>query len=671
MISPKSPGVYVEEFESGSRPIEGASTSIGGFIGVAESGPTEGLPVYITSFADYQRTFGGYLPSSYGQYRYLPYAVESFFNNGGSKCYVIRVLPQMAKAAQNVGVSSGVRLQLTEDLEIGNTTLKLESLFGIENGGKLTIEVLDGKDRVKNSAEDQEIEYDQDNQRLKLKKPLSFRCGKDETRITVTKTAADETIGGGATLGISAINKGQWGNGIVARFTPSSQAKSQIIEVIDDGEAEKYRIKNKNGFYVGAIVAFIDNALNKEYRRIVFMEDDVITLSKALSYDGDVVDTGIIPQKMLYTCEFNLEVTYKKQVENYYYLSMNPQTPNYYVNAVNGRSNLIQLLPVSGSESYTREDPFDMPTNSVMINKNLCVTLADGDDGNVNGLTADDFKGYDNGPGRRTGIQAFKDIDNCSIMAMPGITDIDAQLQLKQHCESQKYRFAVLDIPETYYKTEDLKKHREFFDTSYAALYHPWVKTFDPYEKREMYMPPSGCVMGIYSRSDETRGVHKAPANEVVQNVTGLKYMFNEGEQDDLNPRGINLIRAFTGRGIRVWGARTCSSDSLWKYVNVRRLFIYLEESIYRNTQWVVFEPNNERLWARVKLTITDFLTRVWRDGAFMGTKPEQAFYVKCDRTTMTQDDIDNGRLIVEIGVAPVKPAEFVIFRITQWNSQE
>ena len=174
-------------------------------------------------------------------------------------------------------------------------------------------------------------------------------------------------------------------------------------------------------------------------------------------------------------------------------------------------------------------------------------------------------------------------------------------------------------------------------------------------------------MAGIYARSDTERGVHKAPANEVVRGAKKLEFLITKGEHDLLNPRGVNVIRFFPGRGIRVWGARTLSSNTLWKYINVRRLFIYIEESIEEGTQWVVFEPNNEKLWARVRATITQFLTRVWRDGALMGTKAEEAFFVKCDRSTMTQDDIDNGRLICVIGIAPVKPAEFVIFRIAQW----
>jgi phage tail sheath protein FI len=232
-------------------------------------------------------------------------------------------------------------------------------------------------------------------------------------------------------------------------------------------------------------------------------------------------------------------------------------------------------------------------------------------------------------------------------------------------------RFAVLDIPQNSKKIDDVTNHRNIFDSHFAALYHPWLEVFDPLDKKNIAIPPSGSVAGIYARSDNTRGVHKAPANEVVRACTGLDCQYNKGEQDILNPKGVNLIRVFPGQGIRVWGARTCSSNSLWKYVNVRRLFIFIEESIKANTNWVVFEPNDEMLWTRVKRTIDVFLENVWKSGALMGGSPNEAFYVDVGRSTMSQDDIDNGRLICVIGVAPVKPAEFVIFRITQKTASE
>jgi phage tail sheath protein FI len=259
--------------------------------------------------------------------------------------------------------------------------------------------------------------------------------------------------------------------------------------------------------------------------------------------------------------------------------------------------------------------------------------------------------------------------DNISIVAVPGVVSEAVQGALISHCERNKYRIAVLDGPRNTPLVSDLQRHRNNFDSKYAALYAPWLMSLDLRNGSTITVPPSGHVAGIYARSDNTIGVHKAPANEVVRNILDVEIPFSTGEQDVLNPAGINLIRDLTPRGIRVWGARTITSDQEWKYVNVRRLFIFLEHSIDIGTQWVVFEGNSEDLWARVTATITAFLTGVWKSGALMGTKPEEAFFVTCDRSTMTQDDIDNGRLICEIGVAPVMPAEFVIFRIGQFTA--
>lgn len=263
-------------------------------------------------------------------------------------------------------------------------------------------------------------------------------------------------------------------------------------------------------------------------------------------------------------------------------------------------------------------------------------------------------------------VQAFADNDVVSIMAVPGVTDPNVQLTLVAHCENLASRFAVLDVPREARKVQDISSHREIVDSTYAAMYHPWPQVFDPLDKKNIMIPPSGSVIGIYARSDNSRGVHKAPANEVVRGCVGLDCQFHKGEQDILNPKGVNLIRSFPGRGIRVWGARTTSSDGSWKYINVRRLFIYIEESIKANTNWAVFEPNDEVLWVRVQRTISVFLNNMWREGSLAGSSPDEAFFVNIGRDTMSQDDIDNGRLICVIGVAPVKPAEFVIFRITQ-----
>src|SRR5687767_10614346 len=276
------------------------------------------------------------------------------------------------------------------------------------------------------------------------------------------------------------------------------------------------------------------------------------------------------------------------------------------------------------------------------------------------------YIGRDGGPGARTGLKCFEEIEEIALVAAPGQTSPAVQDAILSHCETRKDRFAILDSPETINGGVDkLPKPR---DSKYGAYYFPWIQVYDP-EKGNIFVPPSGHIAGVYSRVDSERGVHKAPANEIVRGALGLKYNISKGEQDLLNPKGINAIRTMQGGGIRIWGARTLSSDAAWKYINVRRLFIMVESSIERATQWVVFEPNDHRLWKRVTRTISSFLTLLWRNGALMGTSPDQAFYVKCDAETNPPEVVDAGQLVVEIGLAPVKPAEFVIFRIGQMAS--
>ncbi|MEO6771495.1 MAG: phage tail sheath C-terminal domain-containing protein [Kofleriaceae bacterium] len=285
----------------------------------------------------------------------------------------------------------------------------------------------------------------------------------------------------------------------------------------------------------------------------------------------------------------------------------------------------------------------------------------------------------DREPAARTGIYALKNALDVSLIAVPGQVTAAVQQALIDQCEDLRYRFAVLDAHGPADDTiDDITAQRQQFDTKYAAFYHPWLTIPDPFPTNlasiaQYPVPPSGHILGIYARTDEQRGVHKAPANEVVAGMTGLTRYLNQSEQDVLNayPVNIDVIRDFrvNSRGIRVWGARVITSDTDWKYVNVRRLMIFIEESLDRGLQWVVFEPNDEKLWARVRRSVSNFLTTVWRNGALEGDTKDQAFYVKCDRTTMTQDDIDNGRLICVVGVSPVKPAEFVIIRIGLWTA--
>jgi phage tail sheath protein FI len=281
-------------------------------------------------------------------------------------------------------------------------------------------------------------------------------------------------------------------------------------------------------------------------------------------------------------------------------------------------------------------------------------------------ITDDDYVGVDNGPGHRSGIQSLQDADNISIIAAPGRTAETVQNELIDQCELLRYRFAVLDGEQDPAggSVNAILNHRDNYDSSYAAYYAPWIAI--TLNNQNLFLPPSGHIAGVYAGTDNDRGVWKAPANVVVQNITGLKYYFTKGEQDILNPAGVNLIRRFTATGTRVWGARTISSDSSLKYVNVRRTLIFLEASIDHGTQWVVFEPNAPDTWDRLTDSVTAFLKTQWYNGALFGAKPEDSFFVRCDETIMTADDIQNGRLICHIGVAIVRPAEFVIFRIEQ-----
>lgn len=330
-------------------------------------------------------------------------------------------------------------------------------------------------------------------------------------------------------------------------------------------------------------------------------------------------------------------------------------------------ANLADLLPRHGVYSIT-----NIPTGQALATAGSAE------------LSLNDLKGNADD---RTGVNGLEVLDDCTMVCFPDIMSprvlnkygMDGVVALQEamitHCANMKDRFAILDAPQGL-KPQQIKQWRldSPFDSSYAALYYPWIKVANPFATGSSDMlievPPCGHMAGLYARVDGTRGVHKAPANEIVQGAVGLGYQVSKNEQDVLNPIGINCIRAFPGRGIRVWGARTLSSDPSWRYINVRRLFIMVEQSIKNGTQWVVFEPNDMDLWERVKRNVSAFLTMVWRDGALFGETPEASYYVKCDAETNPIEARDLGMMTCEIGICPVKPAEFVIFRVSQWSGE-
>ncbi len=556
-----SPGVYVEEYDSSPRAIEGVGTSTAGFIGMTVKGPSVGAPSLVTNFADFQRQFGGYLSEyTHGEYRYLAYAVEQFFTNGGTRCYVSRVIPEDAKVAT---AKAGI-------------------------------------------------------------------------------------------LSLRAANEGKWGNRIMVNFTTTNKRKMQLIEKQSE---LAYTAKSTAGFSEGDLVEFAG-----ELNRISAIFENTVTFEK--EFAGDVVDTTLVPKAVVYSVEMDATVRYEGEVEVYTELNLNPTSPNYIADKLRG-SNIIAVEEIAAAPEIAN------PVSMIFGEGKLAGTLAfaGGSDGTMEAVNAGTYIGEDKGPGKRTGIRSFIENTVASIIAVPGITIPEVVVSLVAHCENQQNCFAILDIPQDKVKVSDVLEYREMIDSTYAAMYHPWVQVYDPITKKPGFVPPSGAVAGVYSRTDVTRGVHKAPANEVIQ-CTGLSVGYNNGEQDILNPAGVNLIRALPGQGIRVWGARTASSNASFKYVNVRRLFIYVEQSIKNATNWVVFEPNNSSLWARVQMTVSSFLENMFRAGMLAGETPAESFFVDIGPATMSRDDIMNGRLICEIGIAPSRPAEFVIFRVTQFTAE-
>jgi len=272
--------------------------------------------------------------------------------------------------------------------------------------------------------------------------------------------------------------------------------------------------------------------------------------------------------------------------------------------------------------------------------------------------------GADEGVGKKTGLFLFDTVPEIALVCAPGVTEPAAQDAILTHCERNRFRFAILDSPEGLEKGIDTMPMPR--DSIMGAYYFPWVEMYDTGADQNVHAPPSGGIAGVYSRVDSTRGVHKAPANELFRTALGLKYNLTDAEQELLNPKGINCIREFPGRGIRVWGARTISSNPEWRYINVRRLFCMVEQAIQNGTNWVVFEPNTRDLWKKITRNITSFLLNIWRSGALFGDTPEEAFYVRCDDELNPPESIDAGYVVVELGIAPAKPAEFVVFRVSQ-----
>ncbi|MCR5236175.1 MAG: phage tail sheath subtilisin-like domain-containing protein [Lachnospiraceae bacterium] len=475
------------------------------------------------------------------------------------------------------------------------------------------------------------------------------------TRCFVMRVAPPDAKASSAEKGIltvTAKNPGLWGDKVQITLNTVKKQKLQLLEKTETG----YKAKSTDGFREGDIVEF-----EGTYTTIKTIMDRIITFTDELP--DEAVDDAIIPKSLVYLVTFDMGIRYGDDAERYQELSFNIGSPKYIGSKLAGS----ELVDVAVKPMEKAGNPVEEILGEGV--ESGAFFLEGGSDGSVSKVNAGTFIGEDGGPGKRTGLQSFIENNNVSMLAVPGITIPEVVVSLVGHCENLKSRFAVIDMPADMYKTSDLIGYRGMIDSTYAAMYHPWIEVFDRSSNKSDYIPPSGAVMGVYSRTDQNRGVHKAPANETVF-CSGLKTNYTKDEQDMLNPEGINLIRALPGQGIRIWGARTASSNASFKYVNVRRLFIYVEESIKANTNWVVFEPNDATLWQRVELSISGFLDGLWRNGMLAGDSPATSYFVEIGPTTMSRDDINNGRLICNIGIAPSKPAEFVIFRVTQFTAE-
>lgn len=726
-----SPGVYIEELP-GPQPIQGVSTSTTGMIGVTLKGPTLGKPALVTSFNEFNQTFGGLIDEPKdeaervrwelndregGLWWRFPLAVKGFFDNGGQRLFVKRVVSTQAAAAE-----APITTSLVQDRAAGTardplllaastaTPAPPDLLRAVANaegnwGKDLSVRVRPGIAR-----------------RLQAvfvgpagspPGPLGTTLFGDLNKGQTTTTVA-WPVRLGAVAGPVIVEIARERFEVTAIPNPTGSPPTVSLQLPRSPSARSLRgtpvkifraaapatgttrdvhvvVPGEDAVYPGALVMVGPDQARATVTGLTLVPQPGDTPDLTRLQLTPVTQAGfpaIFESDAVEVVEAVVDVRYEEGASDPEVQRDEPQiltetfpglrldkltgTNRSIVDFVNAESNLIriEIVPQPAPPPPQVSVGWAAFPGGPSDSNNGWIPLAGGDLDALANLQPGDFVGTDGGPGRRTGIQALEDIEEVSICAVPGMWSRTVQSALIGHCERLKDRFAVLDAQRGL-TVQGVLTFRSSLDSKYAAIYHPWLKVLDPLTNKDVVVPPAGHMAGLYAFVDNDRGVHKAPANVVVQQISGLDDDINTREQDFLNPVGINALREFPFRGFRVWGARTISSTPEWRYVNVRRLFIFIEDSIKQGTQWVVFEPNAEPLWAQVTQAVTNFLDTVWRSGALEGLKQEEAFFVRCDRTTMTEDDIANGRLIVLIGIAPVKPAEFVIFRFRQKTREE
>jgi phage tail sheath protein FI len=672
-----APGVYVEEVSYRSKIIEGVSTTTTGFIGPARYGPIDLPPDILTSLGEFERVHGDGNQLDYGNGNqldnFLWHGVRAFFEEGGKRLYITRVFRPSEDAPYTPPPANPVEDDAT--LTSGNYP--------------------DGHARFWLPA----TPTNENERDASVLVRARFPGAVGNLRVKFTLTLGQNVLGqekrevGGVQIDVPKVRglvSGDvvWINDMTSPIdSPPGSGALYLAESFFD------TVKNEDSWRFNKLTSPTDTRLLEELTpntdpkssdnvRVVSLTVTVTPADGSGStqvWDNLPLDPGHQRAGSLDSVFARFAATPTNST-----LARTLPVTILHGGDISDGLAVVELL-LQYDDGLSRAGPNPKPFLRTALNdlkssaadRSVEILLTGGHDGVR--PQAEEYEGRaEEDQATKTGLKAFEDLEDISIIAAPGATygyqngysshAATINNLLISHAERMRYRIAVLDSGNAQAIT-DVRAMRARIDSKYAALYYPWVRVLDPITRKEIHLPPSGFVAGIYCRNDINRGVYKAPANEVVNLALGFEVMLNKSQQDVLNPEGINCFRFFEGRGYRLWGARTISSDPEWKYVNLRRYFAYVERSLDRGTQWAVFEPNGEQLWANVRRTISDFLLNEWQNGALLGEKPEKAFFVRCDRSTMTQNDLDNGRLVCLIGIAPLRPAEFVIFRIGQWTA--
>ncbi|OJV89606.1 MAG: hypothetical protein BGO39_37250 [Chloroflexi bacterium 54-19] len=608
--------MYVEEVDRGSKPIEGVGTSVAAFVGFTEKGPREAQ--LITNWEQFRTIYGGFIEGAF-----LPTSVYGYFLNGGTRAYVMRVAPAI-QLPQTRGSKNA--LEFTPLLTAGDEAVSVK----VDNGAvagryKLTISQGDVTETFDDLSSD--------------KKDPAARYVENIVNDPAKGSKLVRVYDSSGTRELPEARAPKSGNYAFGDAKPAAELPPPALRLNprNAGDQPAVEIRQAPGVTKPVSVEVLDVQGKDDLFRLVF---------KA----GDESETH--------------DVSFAKGATNL-------------ETVINGGKTASKLVRVKDLDEASKANPADRRPAAGKFELSGISAPAAGSKGKVSFSTAD----ITGDSVDRTGVGGLEALDDVTMVIVPdlmtlylnGTIDLKGvqvvQTAIMNHCEAMKNRVAILDAPPDMnaQQIRNWRMNEANYDSQYAALYYPWIEIDNPAQKgKTMFSPPSGHMAGIWARSDAERGVHKAPANEIVRGAVGLERNITMGEQDGLNPNGINCIRAFPGRGIRVWGARTLSSDPSWRYINVRRLFNFVEASIKNGTQWVVFEPNDFDLWARIRRDINAFLYSVYLTGAFFGLSPDQAYFVKCDAEINPPETIDQGIVVTEIGFAPVKPAEFVVFRVGQ-----